>query len=202
MSVAAWVDGEPIGSDEVDDRLARLRSRDRAGSLPVADSREGRQLRRWVAQVAVVERLCEHTTAGSSAEPTVEPSAGRSSANGVPAPDTTNHPRSLVLEPTRSDAAALGSIVAAAWTNNPAVPDAAALVTGDIALAPERLQRAAELTATDDGGTAWSADQLLASARLEAFARWLARATHERVRLEEGYEHPGDASQPDNLHEH
>ncbi len=44
--------------------------------------------------------------------------------------------------------------------------------------------------------------RLLASARLEAFARWLAHATHERVRLEEGYEHPGDASQPDNLHEH
>ena len=35
MSVAAWVDGEPIGSDEVDERLTRLRSRDRAGSLPV-----------------------------------------------------------------------------------------------------------------------------------------------------------------------
>ena len=176
MSVAAWVDGEPIGSDEVDDRLARLRSRDRAGSLPVADSREGRQLRRWVAQVAVVERICEHTTAGSCSGPHVEP--------------------------TRSDAAALGSIVAAAWTNNPAVPATAALVTHDVAIAPERLRRAAELTATADGGTAWSADQLLASARLEAFARWLARATHERVRLEEGYEHPGDASQPDNLHEH
>ena len=82
------------------------------------------------------------------------------------------------------------------------MPATAALVTHDVAIAPERLRRAAELTATDDGGTAWSADQLLASARLEAFARWLARATHERVRLEEGYEHPGDASQPDNLHEH
>ena len=183
MNVAAWVDGEPIGADEVDDRLARLRSRDRAGSLPATDSREGRQLRRWVAQVAVVERLCEHTTSGSCSGPRREPT-------------------SRLLEPTRSDAAALGSIVAAAWTNNPAVPDAAALVTGDVSLAPERLRRAAELAATDDGGTAWSADQLLASARLEAFARWLARATHERVRLEEGYEHPGDASQPDNLHEH
>ena len=191
MSVAAWVDGEPIGSDEVDDRLARLRSRDRAGSLPVADSREGRQLRRWVAQVAVVERLCEHTTAGSCSGPHV-----------APAPNTTNTPRSLTLEPTRSDAAALGSIVAAAWTNNPAVPTTAALVTSDVAIAPERLRRAAALAATPDGGTAWSADQLLASARLEAFARWLARATHERVRLEEGYEHPGDASQPDNRHEH
>ena len=143
MSVAAWVDGEPIGSDEVDDRLARLRSRDRAGSLPVADSREGRQLRRWVAQVPVVERLCEHTTAGSCSGPHV-----------APAPNTTNPPRSLTLEPTRSDAAALGSIVAAAWTNNPAVPTTAALVTRDVAIAPERLRRAAALAATPDGGTA------------------------------------------------
>ena len=191
MTVAAWVDGEAIGADEVEDRLARLRSRDHARSLPAADSREGRQLRRWVAQVAVVERLCEHTTAGSCSGP-----------GGIPAPNSTNRSTSGLIEPTRSDAAALGSIVAAAWTNNPAVPDAAALVTSDLALAPERLQRAAELAATDDGGTVWSADQLLASARLEAFARWLARATHERVRLEEGFEHPGDASQPDNLHEH
>ena len=58
MRVAAWVDGNPIDVAEVEDRLARLRANDRAGSLPVADSREGRQLRRWVAQVLVVERLC------------------------------------------------------------------------------------------------------------------------------------------------
>jgi [acyl-carrier-protein] S-malonyltransferase len=191
MSVAAWVDGEPIDAAEIDDRLGRLRSRDRAGSLPAADSREGRQLRRWVAQVAVVERLCEHTTTGSCSEP-----------RGNPAPTTTNRSTTRLLTPTRSDAAALGSIVAAAWTNNPAVPDAAALVTGDVALAPDQVRRATELAATDDGGVVWSADQLLASARLEAFARWLARATHERVRLAEGYEHPGDASQPDNVHEH
>jgi [acyl-carrier-protein] S-malonyltransferase len=76
------------------------------------------------------------------------------------------------------------------------------MVTTDVSIPDERLQREAELTATDDGGAAWSSDQLLTSARLEAFARWLARATHERVRLEEGYEHPGDAAQPDNLHEH
>ena len=57
-------------------------------------------------------------------------------------------------------------------------------------------ERSAALAAT------WSADDLLVSARLEEFARWLARATHERVRLAQGYEHPGDSSQPDNLHRH
>ena len=189
MSVAAWVDGEAIGVDEVQQRLDRLRARDRAGSLPKADSREGRQLRRWVTQVAVVERLCEHLTPGSCSEP-----------RRNPYPDRTNEGWPTGI-PTRADAAALGSIVAAAWAN-PAVSRAAAAVTSDVVMSPERLRYAAELAATDDGGTAWSGEELLTSARLEAFARWLSRATHERVRLEEGFEHPGDASQPDNLHEH
>jgi [acyl-carrier-protein] S-malonyltransferase len=175
VTVAAWVDGTPIDVAEVEARLDRLRANDRAGSLPVADSREGRQLRRWVTQVIAVERLCAHVT---------EFDAG------------------TWARLSRADAAALGSIVAAAWANNPAVPRAAAMVTTDVSIPKQRLMRAAELSATGDGGAAWSSEQLLTSARLEAFARWLARATHERVRLEEGYEHPGDAAQPDNLHEH
>jgi [acyl-carrier-protein] S-malonyltransferase len=189
VTAAAWVDGSAIDVAEVDERLAQLRSRDRAGSLPEPDSREGRQLRRWVTQVAVVERLCEH-----SADSFVRAGAG--------IPCASEHEPGLGAVVSRADAAALGSIVAAAWTNNAAVPRAAALVTRDVTVGPERLRRAAELSATDDGGTAWSADTLVASARMEAFARWLARATHERVRLEEGFEHPGDANQPDNLHEH
>jgi [acyl-carrier-protein] S-malonyltransferase len=191
MSVAAWVDGEAIGAAEVHDRLVRLRTRDRAGSLPDDDTREGRQLRRWVTQVAVVERLCEHLTSGSCSEPHRIPYPGRTN-------ETAPWPPGI---PTRADAAALGSIVAAAWAN-PAVPQAAALLTADVAVPADRLRQAAELAATDDGGTAWSREELLTSARLEVFARWLARATYDRVRLEEGYEHPGDASQPDNLHEH
>lgn len=190
MSVAAWVDGEPIEVAEVEARLARLRSRDRAGSLPVADSREGRQLRRWVAQVAVVERLCAHFISGSCSEP-----------SRIPYPGRTNESWPSAV-PTRADAAALGSIVAAAWTGHPAVAQAAGLVTADVRLDPGTARRAAALAATDEGGTAWSPDELLTSARMEAFARWLARATHERVRLKEGFEHPGDAAQPDNLHEH
>jgi [acyl-carrier-protein] S-malonyltransferase len=189
VSVAAWVDGEAIGVAEVQERLDRLRARDRAGSLPEADSREGRQLRRWVTQVAVVERLCEHLTPGSCSEP-----------HRIRYPHRTNAPWPPGV-PTRADAAALGSIVAAAWAN-PAVSRAAAAVTSEVVMSPERLRYAAKLAATDDGGTAWSGEELLTSARLEAFARWLSRATHERVRVEEGFEHPGDASQPDNLHEH
>jgi [acyl-carrier-protein] S-malonyltransferase len=176
VTVAAWVDDEPLHAEEIDARLARLRAQDRARSLPDPHTREGRQLRRWVAQVAVVERLCENEIGEREIPPI-----------GVNA---------------RSDAAALGSIVAAAWANNGKVPQAASLVTANVALTEQQTSRAERLAATDDGGVAWSAAELLLSARLEAFARWLARATHERVRLEEGYEHPGDSTQPDNLHEH
>jgi [acyl-carrier-protein] S-malonyltransferase len=242
VSVAAWVDEIPISAEEVEARLARLRASDRAGSLPVAGSREGRQLRRWITQVVVVERLCaqlpeldaassdltpggtrvESLDAASSGGPgswrrikhadpapsrgagTVGPltSADREASHEAGAWPRLSERAGTWAPLSRADAAALGSIVAAAWTNDPAVPRAAALVTSDVSIPPERMQRATELSATDDDGAAWSSDELLTSARLEAFARWLARETHERVRLETGYEHPGDASQPDNLHEH
>ena len=185
MTVAAWVDDEPLHAGEIDARLTTLRAQDRAHSLPDPHTREGRQLRRWVAQVAVVERLCEHTCDSFVL-----------SEDGFRC--GSEHERGL----GRADAAALGSIVAAAWANNGKVPQAANLVTADVALTEQQTTQGERLAATDDGSVAWSSEQLLLSARLEAFARWLARATHERVRLEAGYEHPGDSTQPDNLHEH
>ena len=189
MTVAAWVDDEPLAAEEIDARLSRLRAGDRAHTLPDAHTREGRQLRRWVAQVAVVERLCEHTC-----DSFVRFEDGIPSGSG--------HERGFEAGVSRGEAAALGSIVAAAWANNPTVRQAADLVTKHVALSELQKEQAARLVATDDGGVAWTSEQLLTSARLEAFARWLATATHERVRLEAGYEHPGDATQPDNLHEH
>ncbi len=184
-AVAAWVDGHPLSVAEVGARLKRLRDRDRTGSLPAPGSREGRQLRRWVTQVAVVERLCvgELAARGLAAH---EPRMG-----GIPAG-----------APSRAEAAALGSIVAAAWAGEPAVARAAAVVTADVALSPAERERAARLGAGPDGRPVWSDDELLASARIEAFSRWLATATHARVRLTAGYEHPGDATQPDNVHQH
>lgn len=186
MSVAAWVDDQPISTAEIDERLESMRSRDRAGSLPVADSREGRQLRRWMTQVAVVERLCAgELVRRSVSDPPTDGSPPSESSTGIP---------------SRADAVALGSIVAAAWAH-PAVPTAAEAVSRDVVLAPQVLSRAADLGRTREG-TVWSEADLVASARLEEFSRWLARASHERVRLTQGYEHPGDSTQPDNLHRH
>jgi [acyl-carrier-protein] S-malonyltransferase len=187
--VAAWVDGQPIGADEVEARLTELRARDRASGLPKDDTREGRQLRRWVAQVLVVERVCEHTAASF-----VRPASGTRGSSG--------HEPDAGAAPTRSEAAAAGSIVAAAWASSPAVSGVASLVTDDLTLSPAATAQAARILAGPAGEPVWSEAELLRSARMEAFARWLARATHERVRLADGFEHPGDSNQPDNLHEH
>jgi [acyl-carrier-protein] S-malonyltransferase len=188
--VAAWVDDLPVRVEEIDARLHRLRDRDRTGSLPQPTSREGRQLRRWVTQVAVVERLCVGELAARERE-----TRGIPTAAGADEVTTAG-------APSRAEAAALGSIVAAAWANEPAVARAAAAVTAAVALTTAERERAARLAAGADGRPVWSDDELLASARIEAFSRWLATATHARVRLTTGYEHPGDSAQPDNVHQH
>ncbi len=57
MSVAAMVGGVPVSVDEVDAREARLRATRLASSLPRPGTSEGRQLRRWLTQLLVAERV-------------------------------------------------------------------------------------------------------------------------------------------------
>src|SRR5215207_2102746 len=56
--VMAYLNGEQIPRALLDERLAALRAGDAACVLPRPDSREGRQLARWVAQVVVTEQIC------------------------------------------------------------------------------------------------------------------------------------------------
>src|ERR1700677_3098481 len=56
MNVAT-VDGTPVSVDEVDAREARLRGGSLAAALPSAGTSEGRQLRRWLTQLIVTERV-------------------------------------------------------------------------------------------------------------------------------------------------
>lgn len=179
--VAAWVCGRPLPMVEVDSRMAGLRASDRACVLPGADTREGRQLRRWVAHVLIVEQLCAAELTTRGVDWTGEEPPGM---------------------PSRADAVALGSIVAAAWSANPAVRRAALVLTEDLRLSVRAVESAGRVGLTDAGSPVWSLDELLTSARMDAFSRWLARATHQRVRLVPGLEHPGDSRQPDNLHRH
>ena len=179
--VAAWVGGRAIPLAELDRRLDRLRASDRACVLPSAQTREGRQLRRWVAHVLIVEQLCVDELAARGLGWTGEELPG---------------------VPSRTDAVALGSIVAAAWWGHPAVRRAAQELTRAVRLPPAALASAGRVATTDTGDLAWGLDELLAAARLDDFSRWLIRAVHERVVLVPGLEHPGDSSQPDNLHRH
>ncbi|HEU4947798.1 MAG TPA: hypothetical protein VFT31_11645 [Kribbella sp.] len=181
----AYLNGEPVPRRLLDQRVAALRAGDAACVLPRPESREGRQLIRWVAQVVLTEQVC------------VDELRRRGDAtSSAPA-------RQLDV----STAIAVGSITAAALAGSEPVRRVAALVSSDVRIPRAQLEYAAEVLgehAPADPGEPvqrWHAE-LLDSARLEAFARWLNSAMHERVRLVRGLEHPGDSNQPDNLHRH
>jgi [acyl-carrier-protein] S-malonyltransferase len=183
--VMAYLNGRPVLRVLLDERLAALREGDAACVLPRPDSREGRQLTRWVAQVVITEQLCLDEL--------------ERRADVVP---------SAPAQPLDvSTAIAVGSITAAALAGSEPVRRVAALVSQDVRISRAQLEYAADVLGEQppaDPGVPvdrWHAE-LLDSARLEAFARWLNAAMHERVQLVHGLEHPGDSNQPDNLHRH
>src|SRR5579875_1291061 len=55
--IVATVGGAGVPVDEVDAREARLRDGPLAAALPTAGTSEGRQLRRWLTQLIVTERV-------------------------------------------------------------------------------------------------------------------------------------------------
>jgi [acyl-carrier-protein] S-malonyltransferase len=181
----AYLDGQPLGRELLDERLERLRDGDAACVLPRADSREGRQLRRWVAQVVITEQLC----------------VDELRRRGDAAPETPAEAIDV------STAIAVGSITAAALAASDAVRRVAGIVSAEVRIPAEQLAYAADVLGEEPPGdpavpvAGWHRE-LLQSARLEAFARWLNAAMHERVQLVRGLEHPGDSNQPDNLHRH
>ncbi|HEY1177723.1 MAG TPA: hypothetical protein VGF17_16330 [Phytomonospora sp.] len=176
-SVLGFIDGSPVPVGLLDERVARLREGPRAAALPTPGTSEDRQLRRWVAQVILTERLC--------------------------AADFDGEGEDLV----RLDAQAaveLGSINAAAFEGHPAVRAAYERVTAEVE-GPEE-QVAAFLAATAHRPSPPSEDEARAhvrdAARRRHFVIWLDRRRESRVRLVHGLEHPGDPSQPDNHHTH
>lgn len=108
--VLGWVAGEPVPRAELDGRLAALRRGPRAATLPQPGSAEDRQLARWVTQVILTERLCEHE-ARHRRMPTVD-----------------SQPRQL----DRRAAVELGSITAAAYGGNAAVRAMYGVIAADI----------------------------------------------------------------------
>jgi [acyl-carrier-protein] S-malonyltransferase len=201
--IAATVGGVAVPVEEVDAREARLRDGPLAAALPAAGTSEGRQLRRWLTQLIVTERVI----------------VAEADALGVTAGEA---PTEAELLPDVTARLELGS-VAAAVLAEPLARALFARVTATIDVSDDEVAdyharnplRFAEVPLDQHGwrGAAVAAppleqvrlmiaEHLRAAARRRAFRVWLDARRAAQVRLAPGYEHPGDPRQPDNTHRH
>jgi [acyl-carrier-protein] S-malonyltransferase len=189
---AAWIGDVPVPSAEVDAQLDRLRAGPHAGLLPVADSAEGRQLRRWATQVVVTRQLLEAEAAARDlapapvVEPIVTDRAAALELGGIVANVLAHSPAAqlVFVEVTRS-VRATADDVAGYYARN-----------GDEFADSTGRQQPLEAVTDDIAGN------LTSSLRRRCFVDWLDRRRAALVRLEPGHEHPGDPRQPDATHRH
>ena len=196
------VSGKPVSVKEIDEREAALRAGDRASALPRAGTGEGRQLRRWLTQLAVAERVVcdeaarrELTEDSAPTEHDVLPDlTARLEIGSVAA-------AALALPSARAVFADLG-----AGIQIPAADIAAYHARNPLRFATKTVgpqgwsgsPQPPELAEVRDVITA----HLRAAARRRAFRRWLDARIAAAAELAPGYEHPGDPRQPDNTHQH
>jgi [acyl-carrier-protein] S-malonyltransferase len=204
--VVATVAGSPIPVDEVDAAEAALRSGPRAAALPAGGTSEGRQLRRWLTQLIVTERVI----------------AAEAAVRGLNAIDLESAPTEAELLPDVTARLEIGSVAAAVL----AAPSARALfadVTAAVQVADDEVadyhaRNPLRFAPPRPARHGWRApslvdppleqvrpkitDHLLGVARRRAFRVWLDARRAELVDLAPGYEHPGDPRQPDNTHRH
>jgi [acyl-carrier-protein] S-malonyltransferase len=199
---AAMVGASPVTVAEVDAKEQQLRSGRLARALPIAASSEGRQLRRWLTQQIVAQRLVA-----------AEAAALGVTAAGAPTEDA--------LLPDVSARLEIGSIAASTLADPLArsvfrVVTAAVAVT-DAQVAAYHARNPRRFATAESNATGWRApvsqarlpdvraaiiEHLLAAARRRAFRAWLDDRSAQLVVLAPGYEHPGDPRQPDNTHKH
>ena len=199
----ATVAGDLVSVDEVDAAEARLRRGRAAAALPASGTAEGRQLRRWLTQLIVTERVV----------------AAEAAARGLTARDA---PAEAELLPDATARLEIGSVAAAALVD----PRARALFAdvtaevriGDDDVADYHARNPLRFAAPRPGPHGWRvpsrvgpplaevrpaiAEHLRGAARRRAFRVWLDARRAALVRLAPGYEHPGDPRQPDNTHRH
>jgi [acyl-carrier-protein] S-malonyltransferase len=203
MRAVATVADTPVSVDEVDAAEALLRNGPRAAGLPASGTSEGRQLRRWLTQLIVTERVV----------------AAEAAARGLTARDA---PREEDLLPDLTARLEIGSVAAAALAD----PRARALfaditatveVTDDNVAdyharnplrfatprpAPHGWRAPSDVGPPLDEVLSAITEHLRGAARRRAFRVWLDARRAELVQLAPGYEHPGDPRQPDNTHRH
>ena len=184
--IAATVDGRPVPVDEIDAREAVLRASPQTAALPRPGTSEGRQLRRWLTQLVVTERVV----------------AAEAAALGVTA---TAAPSVEDVLPDLTARLEIGSIAAAALAD-PLARAVFARVTAGVDVDPETVadyrRRNPDRFAGQDRPEAAIATMLAGAARRRAFRLWLEQRRAALVVLAPGYEHPGDPRQPDNIHRH
>ena len=179
---AAMVGGVPVSVDEIDAREAQLRASRVASSLPRPGTSEGRQLRRWLTQVLVTERVVA-----------AEAAARGLSADGAPSEDDVLPDMAVRLE--------IGS-VAASVLSEPLARALFASVTAGIDVTDDEVASYAARNPSRFADSAGIAEHLRAAARRRAFRLWLDARCAAVVELAPGYEHPADPRQPDNTHRH
>lgn len=201
--VIAIVDGAPVPVDEVDAREAGLRNCSPAAALPAPGTSEGRQLRRWLTQLIVTERVV----------------AAEAAVAGV---TTLSAPTEAELLPDVTARLEIGSVAAAALAD----PQGRALfahvtATVDVTdddVADYHARNPLRFAGPSAGREGWRAPSIVApplqqvrsaitehlrgAARRRAFRVWLDARRAALVQLAPGYEHPGDPRQPDNTHRH
>ena len=193
-SAAATVAGEPIPISEVDARESVLRLSPQTGALPRPGTSEGRQLRRWLTQVLVTERVV----------------AREAAALGVTVnADTPGLDDVLPDLPARLE---IGSIAAGVLVD-PLARALFAHITADVDIDddtvagyhrrnPNRFADQGNPVPRFDEAAPRIAGMLRGAARRRAFRIWLEQRRAALVWLAPGYEHPGDPRQPDNIHRH
>ncbi|HYQ61804.1 peptidylprolyl isomerase [Actinophytocola sp.] len=118
MTAVAWVSGTPVDSSDVDGREEALRAGPVAPTLPRERTGEGRQLRRWLVQVLVAERLVAEE------------------ARGLPP-----GPPLAEIAPDRAALLGLGSVAADLLTRDPLARAVFAAVTADVRVSAEAVGR-------------------------------------------------------------
>ncbi|ULE33928.1 DUF7158 domain-containing protein [Mycobacterium sp. IDR2000157661] len=182
MRVAASVDGVPVTVADIDAREARLRASHITASLPRPGTSEGRQLRRWLTQLLVAERVVAAEAADRALTADNAPAEADLLPNNTVRLELGSVASSVLADPL---ARALFVDVTAG------VDVSAAAVASYRSRNPLRYNSDAEIIA-----------DLLGAARRRAFRLWLDARCAVVVQLAPGYEHPADPRQPDNTHRH
>jgi len=206
--IAATVAAEPVHVGEVDAREAELRACGLAAALPAEGTSEGRQLRRWLTQLLVTERVV-------AVEAAARGIGERLATDGAPSEQE--------LLPDITARLELGSIGSAVLSGSALARALFQHVTAHVDITDQEIcgyhaRNPYRFAGARRAGAGWDqpageppplhevraaiAADLGQAARRREFATWLEGRKAELVRLAPGYEHPGDPRQPDNTHKH